>query len=172
MDHDFVRRSIDKTLFIKQNDDHILIAQIYVDDIIFGSTCEELSHRFTHMMKSEFEMSMKEELQFFLGLQIRQTSNEIFLNQSKFSRDLVSRFGLSDSKSTNTSISTSDKITKDPDGVNIDPTYYRSIIGSMLYLTASRSDIAFSVAVYVRYQATPKELHLKAPRESFDMSIG
>lgn len=70
VDHQFVRGSVDKTLFIKKKDGHILITQIYVDDIIFGSTCDELSHGFAHAMKSEFEMSMEGELQFFLGLQI------------------------------------------------------------------------------------------------------
>lgn len=74
-----------------------------------------------------------------------QTSNEIFLNQSKIFKDLVSKFGLSDSKLTNTQISTSEKITKDPHGVNINPSYYMSIVGSLLYLTASGPDIAFSV---------------------------
>lgn len=85
-----------------------------------------------------------------------------FLNQSKFSKDLVSKFRLLESKPVNTPISTSEKITKDLDGIDIDPTKYRSIIGSLLYLTASRPDIVFSVGACSRYQATPKESHMKA----------
>ncbi len=162
LDHHFDRGSVDKTLFIKKQNGHILIAQIYVDDIIFGSTSEEMSHGFAQTMKSEFEMSMEGELRFFLGLQMKQTNDDIFLSQTKFAKDLVSKFGLQESKPASTPISTSDKITKDLEGAEVDSTYYRSIIGSLLYLTASRLDIAFSVGACARYQAAPKESHLKA----------
>lgn len=85
--------------------------QIYVDDIIFGSTNEKMSHGFSQTMKPEFEMSMKWELKFFLGLQIKQTNDDIFLSQTRFAKELVTKFGLEESKPTNTPISTSDKIT-------------------------------------------------------------
>lgn len=109
-------------------------------------------------------MSMKGELWFFLGLHIWQTLNEIFLNQSKFTKDLVSKFRLNDSKLTNTLIRTSEKITENSDGVNIDPTYYKSIIGNLLYLITSRLDITFNFGNCVHYQAAPKEFHLKVAK--------
>lgn len=87
--------------------------QIYVDDIIFGSTCEEMTHGFAQTMKSEFEISMEGELKFFLGLLVKQTPNGIFLSQTKFFKDLVSKFGLQESKPVNTPLSTNDKITMD-----------------------------------------------------------
>lgn len=115
-------------------------------------------------MKSEFEISMEGELKFFLRHQMKQTPNDIFICQSKFAKDLVSKFGLQESKPANTLISTSDKITKDLEGVDVDPTMNRSIIGSLLYLTASGSDIAFSVVSCARYQAFPKVSHVKAAK--------
>lgn len=162
--HQFNRESVDKTLFIKKNNGHILITQISIDDIIFGSTSKELAHGFTHTMKSEFEMSMEEELWFFLRLQIKKTTDEIFLNQSKFTRDLVSQFGLLEPKPLNTPISTSKKITKNIDGVDVNSIEYKSIIRSHLYLTTSKPDNSFSVIACARYQTAPKESHLKATK--------
>lgn len=151
IDHKFDKGSIDKTLFIRKENGHIFIVQIYVDDIIFGSTSEEMSHGFAHSMKSKFDMSTKGELKFFLGLQIKQTENGIFVNQSKFTKDLMSKFGLQDSKPLNTPICTSSKITIDLTGVEVDTKLYRSMVGSMPYLTTSIPDTAFSVGVCARY---------------------
>lgn len=118
-------------------------------------------------MKSEFEMSIERELKFFLGLQMKQTNGGIFLSQTKFARDLVSKFGLQESKPTSIPINTNVKITKDLEGAEVDSTYYRSIIGSLFYLTTSRPDIAFSVGTCARYQAAPKEPYLKAAKRIF-----
>lgn len=107
---------------------------------------------------------MEGELKFFLELQVKQTPQGVFLSQTKFAKDLVSKFVLQESKPNETPISTSDKITKDSRGADIDPTYYRSIIGSLLYLTTSRPDISFSVGTCARYQAAPKESHIKATK--------
>lgn len=98
---------------------------------------------------------------FFLGLQMKQINDDIFLSQTKFTKNLVSKFGLWESKLANTLISTSDKITKDLEGAKVDSTYYRSIIGSLLYLTVSRPDLVFSVGACARYQVVSKESHLK-----------
>lgn len=113
LDNHFDRESMDKTIFIKRKKGNILIVQIYVDDIIFGSTYEEMTHGFALTMKSKFEMSMEEELKFFVRLQVKQTPHGIFLSQTKFAKDLVFKFGLQESKPIDTPISTSDKITKD-----------------------------------------------------------
>lgn len=115
-----------------------------------------MSYGFAQTMKSKFEMSMEGELRFFLGFQMKQTNDDIFLSQTKF--------GLQESNPANTPFSTSDKIIKDLEGAWVDSTYCRSIIGSFLYLTASRPDIAFSVGACARYQAAPKESHLKVTK--------
>ena len=113
-------------------------------------------------MKKEFEMSMVGELTFFLGLQVKQRKEGIFISQEKYARNIVKKFGLDSKKHTSTLMSSSTKLNVDSSGVKVSPILYRSIIGSLLYLTASRPDIAFSVDVCARYQAAPKESHLIA----------
>lgn len=108
-----------------------------MDDIIVGSTSDNLSLWFAHTMKSKFEMSMEGELKFFLSLQIRQAKDGIFVSQTKFAKDLVSKFGLLESEPAKTPMSTSIKLTSNVNGVDVDTKLYRSMIGSLLYLTAS-----------------------------------
>ena len=92
MSHGFTRGKADQTLFIKRKDDELIVAQVYVDDIIFGSTKDELAHSFSKLMEAKFETSMIGELNHFLGLQIRQQESGIFLSQSKYARNLVKKF--------------------------------------------------------------------------------
>lgn len=110
-----------------------------------------MAHEFAYTMNIVFEMSMKGELKFFIGLQIRQTNDGIFVNQFKFAKDLVSKFGMTKFKPLHTPISTSEKVNKDAEGKDVDSKMYRSMIGSLLYLTASRPDISFNVGVYARH---------------------
>ena len=111
-------------------------------------------------MKKEFEMSMVEGLTFFLGLQVKQKKEDIFASQEKYARNIVKKFGLYSKKHASTPMSSSTKLNVDSSGVEVSPTLYRSIIESLLYLIASRPNIAFSIGVCARYQAAPKELHL------------
>ncbi|XP_039122090.1 uncharacterized mitochondrial protein AtMg00810-like [Dioscorea cayenensis subsp. rotundata] len=113
-------------------------------------------------MQEEFEMSMVGELNYFLGFQIKQCKEGIFISQTKYAQNLVKRFGLEKARHMRTPMSMNQKLTKDKHGKDVDPSLYRSMIGSLLYLIASRPDISFSVGVCARYQATPKESHLKA----------
>jgi hypothetical protein len=158
----FTRGQPDRTLFIRNQGTHKLITQIYVDDIIFGATLDSLAHEFSEEMKQDFEMSMIGELNYFLGLQVKQTTEGIFISQSKYAKDLVKRFGLDGKSHARTPMSTSVKISSDLTGKSVDPSFYRSMIGSLLYLIASRPDIAFSLGVCARFQANPKESHLTA----------
>jgi len=111
--NDFVKGKIDTTLFTKHVDSDILIDQIYVDDIIFVSTNEKLCKEFESCMKNEFEMSMMGELNYFIGLQIKQRSDEIFINQAKYTRELIKRFRLEDTKLSKTPMATTTKLDKD-----------------------------------------------------------
>jgi hypothetical protein len=99
------------------------------------------------------------ELAYFLGMQVKQTSEGIFISQAKYAKDLVKRFGLDGKSYACTPMSTNVKISVDLTSKQVDPTLYRSMIGSLFYLTASRLDIAFSVGVCARFQANPKESH-------------
>ncbi|GJW54638.1 retrovirus-related pol polyprotein from transposon TNT 1-94 [Tanacetum coccineum] len=167
LDHEYTMGLVDNTLFTKKRNSHIIIVQIYVDDIIFGSTCQDLRDDFSKIMHDEFEMSMMGELNFFLGLQIKQLEDGIFFNQSKYVKEMLKKFGLEDSKSIKTPMSTETKLTRDEDEEPIDDTKYRGIIGSLLYLTASRLDIMFSVCLCARFQEAPKTSHLEAIKRIF-----
>ncbi|KAG9442463.1 hypothetical protein H6P81_018317 [Aristolochia fimbriata] len=132
----FVRGGVDKTLFIMKEGTVLTIAQIYVDDIVFGSTVGlSFVKQFVRHMQEEFEMSLVGELSYFLGFQIKQRKDGIFISQEKYTKNLVKKFGLEDAKDMRTPMSTTDRIGKDTDGIPADPTVYRSMIGSMMYLT-------------------------------------
>ncbi|KAL6318562.1 hypothetical protein AAG906_000640 [Vitis piasezkii] len=138
----------------------MLLVQIYVDDIIFGATNDSLCEDFSKCMHSEFEMSMMGELNFFLGLQIKQLKEGTFINQAKYIKDLLKRFNMEETKVMKTPMSLSIKLDMDEKGKSIDSTMYRGMIGSLLYLTASRPDIMYSVCLCARFQSCPKESHL------------
>ena len=158
--HGFTRGQVDQALFIKREDGELIVAEVYVDDIIFGSTKHELAHNFSKLMQAEFEMSMIGELNHFLGLQIRQQESGIFISQSKYAKNLVKKFGLESVSSVRTPISPNVKLTVDLLGKGFDSSLYRSMIGSLVYLTASRPNISYSVGVCARYQANPKKSHM------------
>ncbi|GJU01997.1 retrovirus-related pol polyprotein from transposon TNT 1-94 [Tanacetum coccineum] len=165
--HEYKMGMVDNTLFTKKKSSNLIIVQIYVDDIIFGSTCQDMCDEFAKIMHDEFEMSMMGELNFFLGLQIKQMEDGIFFNQSKYIKEMLKKFGLEESKPMKTPMSSDTKLTKDEECESIDSTKYRGMIGSLLYLTASRPDIMFSVCC-ARFQETPKTSHhLEAVKHIF-----
>ena len=135
---------------------------MYIDDIVFGATIDACAIEFSEEMKKEFEMSMVGELTFFLGLQVKQRKDGIFISQEKYARNLVKKFGLDSKKHASTPMSSSTKLSLDSSEVEVSPPLKRSIIRSLLYLTASSLDIAFSVGVCTQHQAAPKESHLTA----------
>ena len=125
----------------------MIVAQVYVDDIIFGSTKDELAQGFSKLMQAEFEMSMIGELTHFLRLQIRQQDSVIFLSQSKYAKTLMKKFGLESTCFFRTLMSPNVKLTVDLLGKSVDLSLYRSMIGILLYLSASRPNISYSVGV-------------------------
>ncbi|GJY47723.1 retrovirus-related pol polyprotein from transposon TNT 1-94 [Tanacetum coccineum] len=165
--HEYKIGMVDNTLFTKKKSSNLIIVQIYVDDIIFGSTCQDMCDEFAKIMHDEFEMSMMGELNFFLGLQIKQMEDGIFFNQSKYIKEMLKKFGLEDSKPMKTPMSSDTKLTKDEECESVDSTKYRGMIGSLLYLTASRPDIMFSVCLCARFQEAPKTSHLEAVKRIF-----
>ncbi|KAI3734762.1 hypothetical protein L6452_14240 [Arctium lappa] len=167
LENGFERGVIDKTLFIKRKKKDILLAQIYVDDIIFGSTRDNMCKEFEELMHQRFKMSSMGELTFFLGLQVQQKSDGIFICQSKYVQDILTKFGFSDSKPASTPMETHKQITADLEGEDMDVHHYRSMIGSLMYLTASRPDIMFPVCVCARFQVRPKQSHFQAVKRIF-----
>nr|GEW66332.1 RNA-directed DNA polymerase, eukaryota, reverse transcriptase zinc-binding domain protein [Tanacetum cinerariifolium] len=162
----FSKGSIDLTLFITKHKGDILLVQIYVDDIIFGSTNLNLSKRFKKLMHSKFEMSMMGELKFFLGIQIHQSPRGIFINQVKYAYEILINHGMTSCDSVGTPMATK-HLDADLSGTPIDQTKYRSMVGALMYLTASRPDIMHATCYCARYQAKPTEKHLTAVKRIF-----
>ncbi|GJV22181.1 putative ribonuclease H-like domain-containing protein [Tanacetum coccineum] len=163
----FNRGKIDQTLFIKKQKGDILLVQVYVDDIIFGSTNKELCTGFEKLMKDKFQMSSMGELTFFLGLQVQQKEDGIFISQDKYVAEILKKFNYSDVKSASTPVDLEKPLVKDGDADDVDVHLYRSMIGSLMYLTASRPDIMFAVCACARFQVTPKTSHLLAVKRIF-----
>nr|GEU45277.1 copia protein [Tanacetum cinerariifolium] len=153
---------VDNTLFRKKKSLNLIIVQIYVDDIIFGLTCQDMCDDFAKIMHDEFEMSMMGKLNLFLGLQLKQMEDGIFFNQSKYIKEMLKKFGLKDYKLMKTHVSLDAKLTKYEECDSVDSTKYRGMIGSLLYLTTSRNDIMFNVCLCARFQEDPKTSHLEA----------
>ncbi|GKC06287.1 retrovirus-related pol polyprotein from transposon TNT 1-94 [Tanacetum coccineum] len=140
---------------------------VYVYDIIFGSSKKELCVEFERLMKEKFQMSYMGEHAFFLGLQVKQKEDRIFISQDQYVVEILRKFNLTDVKSANTPVDTKKTLVKDTDGKDVDEHLYRSIIGSLMYLTTSRLDIMYAICVYARFQVTPKVLHLHAVKRIF-----
>nr|GEW67629.1 retrovirus-related Pol polyprotein from transposon TNT 1-94 [Tanacetum cinerariifolium] len=140
----FSKGTIDSTMFTRHFDDDILVVQVYVDDIIFGSTDPRYATLFSDLMKSRCEMSMIGEMMFFLGLQVNQSPSGIFLNQSKYVHEILKKYGLNTSDIVGTPMDIKDKLDLDQIGTLFDATKYRSMIGALMYLTSSRPDIPYT----------------------------
>jgi len=159
LSHGYERGKTDKTLFVKKTLNDIILVQVYVDDIIFGSTSQNLCEQFVAAMQGEFEMSMMGELNYFLGLQIKQLNHGTFLSQTKYCKELLKKFDMENYKEISTPMATNCYLDSDEKGTHVDQTKYRGLIGSLLYLSASRPDIMFSVCLCARFQSNPKESH-------------
>ncbi|GJT46150.1 putative ribonuclease H-like domain-containing protein [Tanacetum coccineum] len=159
LDNRFKRGKIDKTLFIRRDKGDILLVQVYVDDIIFGSTKKSLCTEFEKMMHTKFQMSSMGELTFFLGLQVKQKEDGIFISQDKYVTEILKKFGFTAIKTASTPLETQKPLLKDEDGEDVNVHLYRSMIGSLMYLSSSRPDIMFAVCASARYQVNPKVSH-------------
>ncbi|GJR52557.1 putative ribonuclease H-like domain-containing protein [Tanacetum coccineum] len=169
LDNEFQRGKIDKTLFIKRNKGDILLVQVYADDIIFGSTKKELCNAFGKLMHEKFLMSYMGEITFFLGLQVQQKKDGIFICQDKYVDEILKIFGFTEVKTASTPMKTQKPLLKDENGEEVDIHMYRLMISSLMYLTASRPDIMFVVCAYARYQVNPKVSHLHAVKRIFSL---
>jgi hypothetical protein len=134
----------------------------YVDDIIFGSTYQSWCEEFSRIMTKRFEMSMMGELTFFPGFQIKQLKEGTFICQTKYTKDMLKKFDMENGKPIKTPMPTNGHLDLNEDGQAVDQKVYRSMIGSLLYLCASRPDIMFIMCMCARFQANSKECHLMA----------
>jgi hypothetical protein len=152
----------DSTLFTRKMGKDLFVCQIYVDDIIFGSTNKSFCNEFSKIMTDRFEMSMMRVLTFFLRFQIKQAKERTFISQTKYTRDILKKFGMDKAKPIKTSMGTNGHLDLDLGGTSVDQKVYRFVIGSLLYLCASRLDIMLSVCMCAKFQAAPKDCRLRA----------
>jgi hypothetical protein len=160
--NDFKIGKADSILFTRKVDKDLFICQIYVDDRILGFTNQSFCDAFSKIMPDRFEMSMMGELKFFLRFQIKQLEYRTFLSQTKYTHDIPKKFGMDKAKLIKTPMGTNEHLDFDMGEKSVDQKVYRSIIGSLLYLCASRPDIMLSVCMYARFHAAPKECHMRA----------
>ncbi|GJU30878.1 retrovirus-related pol polyprotein from transposon TNT 1-94 [Tanacetum coccineum] len=127
----FFKGTIDPTLFIRHFDNDILVVQVYVDDIIFGSTNPRYTQQFSDLMKSRFEMSMMGEMTFFLGLQVHQSPRGIFIHPSNYMLEILKKYGMETGDTVETLMEIKDKLDLDQNGTLVDATKYHSMIGTV-----------------------------------------
>nr|GEW50218.1 hypothetical protein [Tanacetum cinerariifolium] len=144
----------------------ILLVQIYIDDIIFGSTNPNLSKRFENLLHNKFEMFMMGELKFFLRIQIHQSPRGIFINQAKYAQEILVKHGMTSCDGIGTQMATK-HLDADLSKTPVDQTKYRSKVKALMYLTASRPDIMHATCYCARYQTQPIEKHLTAVKRIF-----
>eukprot|EP00253_Pinus_taeda_P003954 PITA_03954 len=152
------------TLYIKEKDGKILIVVLYVDDVIFTCNDDYLIENFKAVMKDEFEMTDMGLLRYFLGIEVEQSENEDFILQAKYVNEVLERFNMQDSKVAITPIVMGLKLSKGDSSKDFDPSLYKSIVGSLMYLTATRPDIMFVVSLISRFMERPKEAHWQATK--------
>jgi hypothetical protein len=151
LEHGYIMGSVDKTIFTLNHGTDFLLVQIYVDDIIFGGSSHTLMSIFQKMMESEFQMFMMGELTFFSGIQVKQTKQATFVHQAKYTNDLMKKFNMVELKPVSTLMSSMASLDPDEDGEATDQREYRSMIGSLLYLTVTRPDIQFAMGLCTHF---------------------
>ncbi|GJW53864.1 retrovirus-related pol polyprotein from transposon TNT 1-94 [Tanacetum coccineum] len=165
--NDFSKGLVDPTLFICKEGKELILVQVYVDDIIFDASTLELYDLFAKIACSKFKMSMMGKISFFLGLQIFQNPKGIFINQSKYALESLKKYGFDSCDPVDTPMVEKSKLDEDKEGKAVDPSHYHGMIGTLLYLTASRPDLQFAICMCARYQARPTEKHLHAVKRIF-----
>jgi hypothetical protein len=162
IENGFMIGKADSTLLTRKMGKDFFVCQIYVDDIIFGSTNASFCEEFSKIMTDRFEMSMMGELKYFLGFQIKQLKDSTFISQTMYTHDLLKKFGMDKVKPIKSPMGTNGHLDLDMCGKSVDQKVYRCMIGSLLYLCASRPDIMLCVCMCARFQAASKEYHLRA----------
>ncbi|BBG98714.1 ADP glucose pyrophosphorylase large subunit 1, partial [Prunus dulcis] len=143
----------------------LLIVSLYVDDLIFTGNDEDMFKSFKESMKKEFDMSDLGRMKYFLGVEVVQNSDGIFICQRKYAKEVLERFGMERSNPVNNPIVPGCKLSKSGGGaVNVDATEYKQLVGSLLYLTATRPDLMYAVGLISRYMEKPTEMHLQAAK--------
>jgi hypothetical protein len=161
----FERCNCEHTLFIKTgNGGKILIVSLYVDDLIFTGNDESMFVKFKNSMKLEFDMTDLGKMKYFLGVEVLQNPEGIYISQRKYAKDVLERFRMEKSNSVKNPIVPGVRLMKDEEGSKVNATMYKQLVGSLMYLIATRLDLMYVVSLISRFMASPTELHLQAAK--------
>jgi len=164
-DHGFLKSSNEPSLYIKNQGAHnFLILCLYVDDLMYTSTSEEMINEVKEAMIREYEMTDLGLMKYFLGIQIKQEPGRIFISQEKYIDDLLKKFQMKDCKPMPTPMITSEKMSKNDEVEKVNETNYQSLVGSLIYLTHTRSDIIHTVGMVSRFMSEPNKNHYAAAK--------
>ena len=153
------------TLFIKQAGGRkILIVSVYVDDLIFTGDDEQMMLEFKESMMKEFDMTDLGKMRFFLGIEALQQRDGIYICQRKYATEVLKRFGMEDCKAVMSPMVPGYKAGQNEDSNRVDETYYKQMVGSLMYITTTRPDVMFAASFISRFMAKPKEIHLQAAK--------
>lgn len=164
MKEGFEKCYCEHTLFLKKEGKEILIVSLYVDDLIYTGTSASLLEKFKSSMMEEFSMSDLGKMRFFLGVEVNQDEDGIFINQQKYAKEVLKRFGMEDCNAVRNPIVPGTKLSKEGAGAEVNPTVFKQLVGSLRYLTVTRPDIIFSVNLVSRFMERPTEQHLLAAK--------
>jgi len=158
----FSKINSEPTLYIKVAEGNILIVVLYVDDPIFTGNSDLFIVDFKEAMKNEFEMTDLGLLKYFLGIEVKQIEHGIFISQTNYAKQIVKRFKMENSKPAPTPIATGLKLSKEDSSKEVNPTLYKSMVGSLMYLIATRSDLMYAISLISRFMEKPKDTHWQA----------
>jgi hypothetical protein len=160
----FSRFHFDPNVYTKKVGIHLIILVLYVDDLILTGSDSKLLNHVKTILKKKFEMIELGFFHYFLGLQVLQTNEGIFISPSKYSCDLFFLFRMDDCKSTPSPFQFGVNLTSTCTSPEVDATLYRQLVGTLLYLTHTHPDLSFVVGIFSRYMKTPHESHWKATK--------
>ncbi|XP_031263008.1 uncharacterized protein LOC116121206 [Pistacia vera] len=158
---DFVRSPNEYTLYIREAEDDLMIISLYVDDLLVIGSNETQVDEFKKSMQSEFEMTDLGGMSYFLGMEIDQHVDGIFVNLRRYASEVLKKFCMENCKPVNLPLVPNLKLSKNEDGEKVDEGLYRSLIGCLLYLTATRPDLMYATSLLSRFMSNPTETHFK-----------
>lgn len=165
LSNNFTRSENEPTLYLKkQSNGSFLVVCLYVDDIIYMGSSQSIVDDFKHSMMSQFEMTDLGLLKYFLGLEVKQSDDGIFVSQEKYATDLLKKFHMTNCEVAVTPMNVNEKLQREDGTAHADGKFYRSLVGGLNHLTHSRPDIAFPVSMVSRYMHNPTRQHLGAAK--------
>ena len=160
----FTKSLSEFTLYLRKVDDEILVVSLYVDDLLVTGSSMEQIDAFKREMKDVFEMSDLGKMTFFLGMEVKQKQNEIFICQHKYAKEILKKFNMEECKPKATPMNQKEKFCKEDGAAKVDERLYRTLIGCLMYLTATRPDIMNAVSILSRYMHSASEIHFQAAK--------